>query len=312
MKKFIVLMAVLLAVLAFCACDGGEEEKFEGPTDSVDTVVLDNTVAISGINSRYALLTKVDGLEAVASKNASEIMYPASMTKVMTFIAAYENAESLDAKTAITREMKNKYPGASRTGIGVGDILTTEQLMYALLLESDTDSALALAEYVAGSEEEFVKLMNKKCEELGLKSTKFANVTGLHHEEHYTTAEEMTLIFAYALKNPLFREIITTDVYQTYLGYYNNGVLDEYRMTFKNTTISADKGRFAKNDVSLTFGEGGKILGGKTGYTDEAEYCLALLVSDGNGEEYILITAKSASHKNSAFDSIYVCRNYIN
>ena len=309
MRKFTACILVLLTLLALCAC-GGENEAPE--SDVVDTIVTHDPVEISGITSKYALLTKVDGLETVAEKNASEIMYPASMTKVMTFIVAYENAKSLEDKTAITKEMKNKYADASRVGIDIGDILTVEQLMYALLLESDTDSAIALAEYVSGSEEEFVKLMNEKCSELGLTSTAFANVTGLHHDGHYTTAEEMTIIFAYALENELFRKIITTDVYQTYLDYYKDGVLKNYRITFKNTTISKDKGRFAKNNVSLTFGNGGEVIGGKTGYTDEAKYCLALLVRDGNGEEYILITAKSSTQKDSAFDSIYICRNYIN
>ena len=309
MRKFTACILALLTLLAFCAC-GGEDEVPE--SEAVDTVVTNDPMTISGITSQYALLAKADSLETVAEKNASEIMYPASMTKIMTFIVAYENAKSLEDKTEITKEMKNKYADASRVGIDIGDILTVEQLMYALLLESDTDAAIALAEYVSGSEDEFVKLMNGKCSELGLTSTAFANVTGLHHDGHYTTAEEMAVIFAYALENELFRKIITTDVYQTYLDYYKNGVLKNYRITFKNTTISKDKGRFAKNNVSLTFGNGGKIIGGKTGYTDEAKYCLALLVRDGNGEEYILITAKSSTQKDSAFDSIYICRNYIN
>ena len=123
---------------------------------------------------------------------------------------------------------------------------------------------------------------------------------------------EMTSIFAYALENELFRTIITTDTYVTYLEYYDEGVLREYRMTFQNTTTSPVKGRFAKNGVSLEFGEGGAIIGGKTGYTDEAEHCLALLVRDSEGEEYILITASAKTPKDSARDSLYICENYLN
>ena len=322
-KRFIILSICIIAVLAaLTSCAGTQEETTLPPapeTEAPDVEILplpyevtgiEQSELISGVGAKHALLTKVDGLEAVASKSSSERMYPASMTKVMTFIVAYENAASLADKTAITQEMKNKYPDASRLGIDAGDILTTEQLLYALLLESDTDAAIARAEYVSGSEAEFVKLMNAKCEELGLTATSFANVTGLHHENHYTTAKEMTSIFAYALDIPLFREIITTKTYVTYLEYYKNGVLTEYRMTFQNTTLSPVKGRFAQNGVSLDFGSG-EIIGGKTGFTDEARYCLALLVKDDAGNEYILITAKSNTPKANASDCNSICKNYI-
>ena len=324
MKKFKNYIAVLLSVFMLASllasCGESVETTVDDTTDTpvtepeplpYEVTGIDEAALISGVNTKYALLTKVAGLEAVAAKNSSELMYPASMTKIMTFIVAYENAKSLEDKTAISKEMKNKYADASRIGIDVGDILTTEQLLYALLLESDTDAALALAEYVAGSEDEFVKLMNAKCGELGLVSTKFANVTGLHDENHYTTAAEMTSIFAYALENELFRKIITTETYVTYLGYYKEGVLTDYRMTFQNTTISPVKGRFAQNKVSLKFGDGA-IIGGKTGYTDEARYCLAMLVRGEGGEEYILITAKASTSKDNASDSLYICENYAN
>lgn len=312
------IAALLLALLLLVSCGGTVETEdtsdiaVQTPTPSEYGVVgIDEAAIISGVNCQNALLTKVTGLDAVATRNSSKTMYPASMTKVMTFIVAFENAKSLSDKTAITQEMKNKYGDASRVGIDVGDILTTEQLLYALLLESDTDAAIALAEYVAGGEDEFVALMNAKCEELGLVDTHFSNVTGLHDSEHYTTAAEMTSIFACALENQLFRTIITTDTYVTYLEYYHEGVLKEYRMTFQNTTTSPVKGRFAKNGVSLKFGEGGAIIGGKTGYTDEAEYCLALLVKDACGEEYILITAGADTQKDSARDSLYICEKYL-
>ena len=323
MKKLIKHLSLILAVLmlttVLISCAGNNEttapDTSDIPTENLPELPpyavkgIEDAALISGVGTPHALLTKVSGLEAAAAKGASEIMYPASMTKVMTFIVAYENAKSLEDKTAISNEMKNKYPGASRIGIDIGDILTTEQLLYALILESDTDAALALAEYVSGSEEGFVKLMNAKCDELGLVSTKFANVTGLHDENHYTTAAEMTSIFAYALGIDLFRTIVTTETYVTYLQYYKNGVLTDYRMTFQNTTISPVKGRFRQNKVALTFGNGA-IIGGKTGYTDEAKYCLALLVRGKSGEEYILITAKAQTPKDNADDSLYICQNY--
>ena len=324
LKRFVLLILALLLAFSAVSCnrtvDTGDESEHESDTaePSVEAVSpdkkysvhgIDDAELITGINCEYALLTELDGLKVVATRNSSKLMYPASMTKVMTFIVAYENADSLEAQTEITNEIKSKYADASRIGIDVGDLMTTEQLLYALLLESDTDAAIALAQYVAGGEEQFVELMNKKAEELGLTSTRFANVTGLHHEDHYTTAAEMTAIFAYALQNSLFRKIITTESYVTYLDYYDGGVLKNYRITFKNTTISPDKGRFAKNKVSLKFGDG-RIIGGKTGYTLEAKYCLALLVRGESGKEYILITAKADTQKDSARDSLNICTKY--
>lgn len=319
LKYTAVLVCVAILTAALVACYGGDDTSDDNtddtpvvsqPTSPYAVKGIENAATVTGVNCQYALLTRVSDLEAVAGKDASQIMYPASMTKVMTFIVAYENAKSLEDKTAISKEMKNKYAEASRVGIDVGDILTTEQLLYAMLLESDTDAALALAQYVAGGEDEFVKLMNAKCDELGLVNTHFSNVTGLHNKDHYTTAAEMTAIFAYALKTELFRKIITTEKYVTYLEYYKDGVLTEYRMTFQNTVISPVKGRFALNNTSLSFNNG-TIIGGKTGFTDEAKYCLALLVQGNDGEDYILITAKSPNAKNNVADSLYICENYL-
>lgn len=317
MKKILILILILLELLLMVSCgisadteSTGEIEVISPTSAEYGVIGIEDSRLIGGVTCENALLTRVDGLEAVAARGSTVKMYPASMTKIMTFIVAYENAPSLEDKMTITKEIKNSYADASRVGIDIGDILTTEQLLYALLLESDTDAALALAINIAGSEAQFVDLMNAKCAELGLADTHFSNVTGLHESEHYTTAADMTSIFAYALENEFFKEVITTDRYVTYLEYYHEGVLKEYRMTFQNTTTSSVKGRFAKNGVSLKF-DGGKITGGKTGYTDEAKYCLALLVEGEDGEEYILITAGSDSQKDSAEDCHYICEIYL-
>lgn len=319
MRKIKAYIAVLLlAVLVLTSCGVGEATTEADTTDipvvgpeplPYEVVGIDGAQLITGVSTRYALLAKVNGLEAVASKGSSERMYPASMTKVMTFIVAFENARSLEDKMTFTKEVKQKYADAYRVGIDIGDVITVEQLLYALILESDADAALLLADYIAGGEEKFAVLMNQKCAELGLKSTHFTNAVGMHDSEHYTTASEMTSIFAYALDIPLFRQIIGTDTYVTYLEYYKNGVLTPYRMTFYNTVISSVKGRFPQNGVSLTFGDGA-IIGGKTGYTDEARYCLALLVRGKGGDEYILVTANAANQRVNAGDCLYICENY--
>lgn len=305
MKKILCVLLVLICVLSFTACEYvGTVASTEAETEALDG----EYVLLSDTGCKHALLVDADG-KIIAANSTDERMYPASMTKVMTFVVAYENATSLEDRVTITKEIKNKYPEASRIGIDAGDIMTVEQLLYALLLESDTDSALALAEYISGTEERFAVLMNEKAEALSLKDTHFANVTGLHDEDHYTTAREMAKIFDYALEIELFREIITTDTFVTYLEYYKGTELKDYRMTFYNTTISNIKGRFSKSSVPLRFGDGA-IIGGKTGFTDEAGYCLALLVKGRSGEEYILITAGAPTKEKSAEASFKICSDY--
>ncbi len=304
MKKILCVLLILIIVLSLSSC-----EYF--PTvaqPETEAPVVGEYIRLDTVGCEHALLADLSG-KIIAANSTDEKMYPASLTKVMTFIVAYEKANSLEDRVTITKEMKNKYAEASRIGIDVGDIMTVEQLLYGLLLESDTDSALALAEYISGGEVGFADLMNEKAAALGLVSTKFTNVTGLHDDGHYTTAREMAKIFNYALGIELFREIITTDTYVTYLEYYKGSELKNYRMTFYNTTISEIKGRFFKSSVPLKFGDGA-IIGGKTGFTDEAGYCLALLVRGRGGEEYVLITAGANTKEKSAEASFKICSDY--
>lgn len=306
------LLALLLALMCLLAAAGcGEAVETESETEDIPAVEtpeppvagLETMASIGShmVDSDYAILCEREGLVAVAGLRAEERMYPASMTKLMTFIVAYENAADLSALVEITREMKNQYAEGSRVGIDVGDFMTVEQMLYALLLESDTDAALGLAWHVAGTEANFVALMNEKAAELGLANTHFANVTGLHAADHYTTPAEMAAIMAYAVNIPLGRVILTTERYVTYLKYYKNGVLTDYRMTFKNTTLV---GRFSDNKINTVTEDGTRVLGGKTGFTDEGAYCLATLAQSADGREYILITGHASTGENSARDAV--------
>lgn len=313
-RALAVLLALMFCVtLATAGCGGTTETETEEiptvetpkpPVAGLDTMA---SVGANTVDSDYVLLCELEGLSAVAGLRATERMYPASMTKLMTFIVAYENAADLSALVEITKEMKNRYPEGSRVGIDVGDLMTVEQMLYALLLESDTDAALGLAWHVAGTEEAFVALMNRKAEEMGLTETHFSNVTGLHAADHYSTPAEMAVIFSYAVALPLGRTVLTTERYVTYLKYYKNHVLTDYRMTFKNTTLVS---RFSDNKIEAVTADGTRILGGKTGFTDEADYCLATLAVTADGREYILITGHASSGENSARDAVKIYGSY--
>ncbi|MBE6661888.1 MAG: D-alanyl-D-alanine carboxypeptidase [Ruminococcaceae bacterium] len=318
----LLLLLLIVAVFVLVSSIGREET----PAETTPAITVENNdpplfpalrvnglseaVPVTGeLHSRFVLLTEADSLKAIAVKNGNEIMYPASLTKIMTFLVAYDRlSSSLDKQLTLTEDIKKQYPEGSRVGIDKGDLLTVEQCMYAMLLESDTDAVLMLVKEVAGDENAFAALMNEKAEELGLVSTHFTNANGLHDKNHYTTPAEMTVIFAKALENELFHTIITAETYVTYLGYYKDGQYTTYRMTFANSTLVD---RFKDNGISPKLANGLTVIGGKTGFTDEAKSCQAALAVDENGKEYIAILGNAPSSLKSAKDTAYFFGNYI-
>ena len=311
--RAVALVLAVLLLLCSVAC-GGEAETTEAdiPVNVPDNAPVKGltemeTITRGTVDSDYALVCDLETLTAVAGLRATERMYPASLTKLMTFIVAYESIADRSALVEITKELKNQYPEGSRVGIDAGDFMSLNQMLYALLLESDTDAALGLALYVAGSEAAFVDRMNRKAREMGLENTNFVNVTGLHDGKHYSTAADMAAILAYVLNIELGRTILTTDTFVTYLKYYKDGVLTDYRMTFYNTTLH---NRFADNGISTETPGGVLVLGGKTGFTDEAAYCLATVARAADGREYIAITGHASSSENSARDAVKLYDTY--
>lgn len=135
----------------------------------------------------------------------------ASTTKIMTAILAIENSNLSDIVTVSPRA--SGIEGSSLY-LAAGERLTMKQLLYGLMLRSGNDAAFAIAEHVGKSAEKFADMMNRKARELGAINTNFVNPHGLHHEDHYTTAYDLALISAYAMKNPIFREIVSTKYYK--------------------------------------------------------------------------------------------------
>ena len=335
MKNPLVIFSIALVVLMLVAAIillGGCESRIDIPdvtvTDEseIPTVsegeklyIVKNSAEVKqiggGISADYAVVVDLLELCAIAEKNSDKLMFPASMTKIMTFVTAWDyiqehsDRRSLDDYTTITREVKNQYYGASRVGLDVGDMMTVEQLMYAMLLVSDTDATITLANYIAGSESEFAELMNAKAAELGLVNTHFANASGFHDNNTYTTAREMASIFAYALDIELFKEIVTCREYAAYLKYYNDdGELKSYRFIFKNSTIID---RFDNFNISTSLSNGMEILGGKTGFTDEAAYCQAVYSVNAEGKGYIAIIGHASTKQGCSNDVVAACLNFI-
>lgn len=160
-----------------------------------------------GISAKGAVLIEAESGTVVFEKNKDLAFPMASTTKIMTAIVAIENCP-LSKRITIPKEATG-IEGSS-IYLQQGETLSVEELLYALMLESANDASVALAIASCGDLDSFVNLMNEKAVELGLESTHFDNPHGLDSDEHYTTAYELGLIARYAMKNPIFAEIVST------------------------------------------------------------------------------------------------------
>ena len=237
---------------------------------------------ISGINSSCAVLMQARGGKINGEINGEQTMYPASMTKIMTAIVAIEELDSLDRAITLTDEtFAGLYErDATQAGFQPGETVQAIDLLYGVMLPSGAEGWIARADESAGSEEGFVELMNQKAEKLGMDGTHFCDSTGLHDPDHYSTAKDIAVLLKYAIRNDTFREIIESPYHSTAATNIHPDGITFYSSMFNNLP-----------DPSVT---GGKILGGKTGFTNDAGLCLASF-AEIDGTEYILVTAGAFS-----------------
>ena len=213
------------------------------------------------IDSEAAILIETNSQIVLYEKNSKEKMYPASTTKIMTAILVIENCNLDDIVTVSANSLKAIPDGYVVGGIYEGEQLTVSDLLYELLLKSANDVAVVLAEHVSGSVEEFAKLMNEKAKELGCTNTNFVNPNGIHDENHYSTADDLSIIAKYCMKNETFRKIVSTP--KASLPKTNKYNFTD--RTFSNTNeLIIPNGKYYYEYAT----------GIKTGYTKEAKSCL--------------------------------------
>ena len=248
------------------------ESESEEPSLSVD---------VEKLYSPYCILEQLDTGEILASRQKGTRIYPASLTKIMTAILAIENTPDLDQTIPLPDSLFYSLyvQNASMAGFQPGEEARGRDLLYGILLPSGAECCLAFADNIAGSERDFVGMMNRKADQLGMENTHFCNSTGLHDENHYSTAEDIAVLLRYALNNEEFRKVFTASRYST-----SPSALHPDGFTFYSSMFQyMETAQFP----------GGEILGGKTGYTSEAGLCLASLARIGD-TEYILVTAGAA------------------
>jgi D-alanyl-D-alanine carboxypeptidase (penicillin-binding protein 5/6) len=202
-------------------------------------------------SSKAAILIDVMSGRILYEKNIKQRLPMASTTKIMTAITAIE-AGSLD--DIVTASIRAQNTGGSSIYLQAGEKLTLEELLYGLMLQSGNDAAVAIAEHIGGSCEGFAVLMNQKAFRIGAHDSNFVNPHGLDAKGHYTTAEDLANITAYALRNPDFSRIVATR--QKKIPWWGR----DYSRVLKN-----------KNKI-LWQVEGGD--GVKTGFTNNAGRCL--------------------------------------
>lgn len=235
-------------------------------------------------NAKSAILIEASTGEILYQKNANERLAPASMTKIMSLILIMENIENGNLKwNDIVVVSKNASSmGGSQIFLEANEMMTVEDLVKGICIASGNDATVALAEKIAGTEKAFVKLMNDKAKSLGLKNTNFVNATGLDAEGHYSTANDMSVMARELVKHEKILEF--SSIYEDYLR--------------KNTAKS-----FWLVNTNKLVKFYSYIDGLKTGFTDDAGYCLTA-TGKKNNMRLISVVMGEASIDNRSTDTL--------
>ena len=244
------------------------------------------------LNSEAAILVEVSTGRIIYEKNSTKQMYPASTTKVLTAILVIENCNLDEIVTVRESALSNIPSGYVTCNLQVGEQLTVKDLLYALMIPSANDAAYVLAEYVAGSVEDFSVMMNDKARQLGCKTTHFVNPNGIHEDSHYSTAYDLYLIANYAMKNEFFRSLVATTEYTLpATEKYPNE--DRVLKTTNELLDENSRKYFYKNAIGI-----------KTGYTSKAGNCL-IGGASRDGLEFIAVVLNGGT-TNEGLNSRYV------
>lgn len=252
---------------------------------SIIALAADETYWPSGIEvgSSSAIVMEASTGTILFEKNMDDKHYPASITKILTGLVAVENSD-MDAEVTFSAEaVAESAGGTSSIARDIGEVMTMEQCLYGMMLESANECAYAIAEYVGGGDiNVFLKMMNDKAKELGCTNSNFCNPNGLPDENHYTTAHDMALIGQAALNNETLSQIMAT---KSYTIPPTNKHEEETLLNNHHSMLN-----YYKTSKYLYDG----CLGGKTGYTVDANNTLVTF-AERNGMKLVCVVMEADS-----------------
>ncbi|MDO4753879.1 MAG: D-alanyl-D-alanine carboxypeptidase family protein [Bacillota bacterium] len=234
----------------------------------------------------YLLILKNSG-QVLASKNPDRIMYPASLTKIMTALVVLDKVKNLDER--VTIDEKSPFIEGTKIYLSPGEQISVRDLLYALILVSGNDAASALAVHVAGGIDEFALMMNDMAMKLGCKNTNFVNPHGLHDDAHYTTANDLYIIAKAAMDVPVFAEIASsfTHVVEPTNKQPEQRVLYSTNALIKDAYLSYELREDLYGNTVNTYYEFAN--GVKNGYTDQAGFCLVSSATYGKNTVFAVV-----------------------
>ena len=247
---------------------------------------------VTYIKSETAVLIEAETGAVLYSKNKDKRMYPASITKIMTGLLALENCEPTDIMTASYQSVHNLPYNSSHIALDTGEQISVRDAMYALAIESANDVSNIFAEHIAGSNQEFGLMMTERAREIGAVNTNFTNPHGLPENTHYTTAYDMALITAEAIKKEGFNT------------YFNTN-----RHEMAPTNIRSETRYFWNaNNFINGYDRVEGLLMSKTGWTEEAKHTL-VTAAERDGVTLIAVVM-SSTHKQEKFDDTMALFDY--
>jgi D-alanyl-D-alanine carboxypeptidase (penicillin-binding protein 5/6) len=269
--------------LSFFASDLCVTEDVNVGTDTTDSQVAE----AAGV---FNLTTN----EVTYSQNLFEQLYPASTTKILTAYIIIKYCDLSDMVT-VSENAVAQTTDSSVCDLRTGDVISVRDLLYGLLLASGNDAAVALAEYYAGTMDNFAEVMNREAAALGATGSHFVNSNGLPDDDHYTTVYDMYLLFKEAIRYTDFVNIIQTP---SYTATYTDASGNEVTKVWNTTNRYLNGKKDAPSGIT--------VIGGKSGTTGAAGYCLVLYSRNEAGEDIVSIVYKA-----DGISNLYLLMNQI-
>lgn len=280
---FLTTLSMVLMMSAHVMAAVDLNAKYE-----VDTNKIQGWPQAADIASDTGILMDADTGTVLFDKGGDQQRYPASITKIMTLLVAVENS-SMDEQVTFTETgVRNVAADSSNINSKVGEVMTMQDCLHALMIISANDAAAQIAEHVGGTEQNFIDMMNQRAAEIGCTNTHFTNSSGLPDENHYSSAKDMALIFREGLKNKDFRSVIGDADY----------TIQPTNMTSDKRVMHTHHPMFAPESDIYYPG----CIGGKTGFTNLAAHTLVTAVEQ-NGTTYIAVVMYGVELSTCCLDS---------